>query len=189
MARLVALALLSFCLSSCIFGVFAAGAAAGGAVLYDKRTIPEQIHDKDLRQRIQVRITNDADLAQHSHISVAAFNRVVLLVGQAETEEYKNRAFQAAQAVAGSKRIYNEIVVTHSVSYVIRTDDDWITTKVRTTLLNTYNLRSSDIKVVTEDGIVYLMGTVTQRQAQMAADSARHVDGVRKVVTIFEYQP
>jgi osmotically-inducible protein OsmY len=92
-----------------------------------------------------------------------------------------------AHSVADVKRIYNEITIQGPTSSLTRTSDAWITTKIKSQMLATDDLQSGTIKVLTENGAVYLMGVVTHDQADMSVDIARQVSGVQKVVKIFQY--
>ena len=185
MLRALALLFLVFNLSGCVIGAFVVGAAAGGAIIYDKRSVKEQLSDRKISELSEQRIDKDKELAEKSHISIATFHRVVLMVGQVQTPELKDRAYEIVSGVPGVKRIFNELVISDKINYLLRTDDHWITTKAKTQMLATSGLHSSDIKVVTEDGVVYLMGHVTHRQGDLATQVAREVPGVVKVVRGF----
>lgn len=187
MKRMLAILVLMIPLAGCIPAAFVAGAAAGGAVIYDKRSMKTMLEDGKISNLAQSRINQDPQLKGRSHISVAAFDHIVLMVGQAQTPELKQRAYQIVASVPDIKRIYNEVQIEGSISYLQRSSDDWITTKVKSRMLATPGLNSTQIKVVTEAGVVYLMGEVSQSQGNLAADAARRVGGVVKVVKVFEY--
>lgn len=165
-----------------------AGATAGGAVIYDKRSFKTMSEDQNSRSYAQRWLDSDRTLKGHAHISVAVFNHVALLVGQAQTPEIRDRAYQIVSRVKNIKRIYNEVAIAGPTSTLQQTNDTWITTKVRTAMLAKSGLRSTNLKVITEDNMVYLMGMVTRKQAALATDAARRVSGVTKVVKVFEYE-
>jgi len=185
--KLLIVAALIIPLSGCIPAAFVVGAAAGGAIIYDKRPMKTMLHDRSIAQTAQNLIDKDKQLHDHSHISIAAFNGIVLMVGQAATPELRQHAEDLVKKVPDVKRIYNEITISGNTSLLTRSNDSWITTKVKSAMLAKHGLQSSQIKVVTEDGIVYLMGLVSRAQADLAVDAARKVSGVRKVVKVFQY--
>ncbi|MGB6977353.1 MAG: BON domain-containing protein [Gammaproteobacteria bacterium] len=175
-------------LSGCIPVVFVAGAAAGGAVIYDNRSAETILQDNSLAYKAQGQINSDPTLHQQTHIAVTAFNHIVLLVGQAPTADLRQQAYDLVTNLRNVKRIYNQITVETPTSISRRSEDTWITTKVKTKLLAEKGLHSSQIKVLTENGTVYLMGLVTRSQGSLAALVTSKVSGVQKVVTLFEYQ-
>lgn len=175
-------------LTGCVPAALVAGAAVGGVVVYDRRSLRESFVDREITRRSLYALRNTKALAGKSHLSVAADNRVVLLTGQAQTPELKALAKQVVSSVPNIKKIYNEIQVSGNNSFMDRTNDSWITTKVKTAMLREKGLKSSDIKVVTESGVVYLMGTVTRSQVDLATRVVRRVGGVKMVVKIFQYE-
>ena len=115
-------------------------------------------------------------------------NSVVLLVGQVESDALRTRATEiASQASVKIKRIHNELEVAGKTGLLTRSNDTWIATKVRTLMLTNKNVPSDQVKVVTENGAVYLMGMISQVDGDSAANLARNVSGVTKVVKVFEY--
>lgn len=167
--------------------VFIAGAAVGGVAVYEGRNATVKKRDFDLTSRISRRINQDAELREHSRIMVSAYDGVILLAGQTPTAALRAQAYELAKDTPGIRRLYNEITISGPISSLTQSSDTWITTKVKSVLLATKGLDSSQIKVVTENGIVYLLGKVTHHQAEIAADAARTVGGVQKVVTLFEF--
>lgn len=182
------LALLCISLSGCIPAAFVAGASATGAIVYDKRSLPTMVADRDMVNVTLKTISSNPELREQTHITVSAFNHVMLLAGQAPTEALRARAYQIASAAPNVKRIYNQITIEAPLSKTDQAKDAWITTKVKGAILGQKGLHSSQIKVVTENKVVYLMGILTPGQADLAANVASTVDGVDKVVKIFEYE-
>lgn len=178
---------MSLSLSSCIFVAGAAAGAAAIAIVYDHRTIENTLEDAKLTNKIVAKIRHKPALSQDSHIEVTVFNRVVLLTGETPNAEWRTQAEQIANSVPGITRVYNQITIEGPTSSLTRTSDAWITTKVKSEMLATQDLKSGSIKVVTENGTVFLMGIVSQEQANIAVDIARQVSGVQKVVKIFQY--
>ena len=173
-------------LPGCIPVAFVAGATAGGAIVYDKRNLKTMMHDREIANRAQAKINNSAAL-RNAHVSVASFNRIVLIIGQTPTPRQRALAYELVSSVPGIKRIYNRLTMAAPSSSLARANDAWITSKVKTMMLAKSGLHSTQIKVITENGVVYLMGVVGRKQAQLATNVARRVDGVQEVVKVFEY--
>jgi len=184
--------LLLFCLtpllSGCIAAAIVGGATAGGAIIYDKRSIKTMNQDQYATELGQALVNRSKILKGRSHISVATFDHVMLMVGQAQNQELKDYAYKLLKDnVKNVKRIYNEVTIAGGSTFLERTSDSWLTTKVKTAMLTAKHLRSSQIKVVTEASTVYLMGLVSHKQGELAGNVARRVGGVKKVVKVFEY--
>lgn len=186
MKRLLALICLSFSLQSC----FVAGAAAGAAAIamvYDHRSISNTLTDTKIANKIVARLKMDKSMWEESHIEVTTFNHVVLLTGQTPKPEWRQEAGDIAKSALDVDKVYNQLSIEGPTSSLTRTSDAWITTKIRTEMLANTDLKSSSIKVVTENGSVYLMGMLTQTQADIAVDIARKVSGVQRVIKVFIY--
>lgn len=171
------------------FVPFVAGAAIGGAIVYDRRDMNTMVADQEIYQQATNKINTDNELHNDAHILVSSFNRSVLIVGQAPTEALRAKAQQFVATIPGIKRIYNEVTISGPTSAAVRSSDAWITTKVKSQMLIEPKLRSGQIKVVTEDSVVYLIGIIHHEQADIAVDIARQVSGVQRVVKIFDYIP
>lgn len=123
-----------------------------------------------------------------SNFSVISHNGVVLIVGQVESEALKSKATNiASQASSKIKRIHNELEVAGKTSLISRSNDSWVATKVRTLMLTNKEVPSDQIRVIAENGAIYLMGIISQNEGDRAANLARNVSGVTKVVKVFEY--
>lgn len=179
---------LALSLQGCIFVAGAAAGAAAIAVVYDHRSIEKTLKDTDIANKISDRLRKVPALRDESHIEVTVFNRVVLLSGETPNPAWKQHAEDIAKSVPDVTRVYNQITIQGPTSSLTRTSDSWITTKIKGQMLATEDLKSSSIKVLTENGVVYLMGIVTREQADTAVDIARQVSGVQKVVKIFQYK-
>jgi len=174
-------------LSACVPAALVIGATAGGAVIYDKRSMHTIVQDKEATSIAAHKIDTDPTLKKGTHIVVAVFNHILLLVGQTKTQPQRDKAYALVQGTKNINRIYNEITIQKPSSIWQRSKDTWITTKAKTEMLARKGLHSTQIKVVTENGVVYLMGVVTHGQANLAADVARRINGVKKVVKVFQY--
>jgi osmotically-inducible protein OsmY len=186
MRNIFLLFLIVFCLEGCFFAAGAAAGAAGVAVVYDHRKLEKIIQDQQIASAVANKITANPDL-RASHIEVTCFNQIILLTGETTSEELRQQAGTLAQETPEVTRVYNQITVKGPTSSLTRASDSWITAKIKTQMLATEGLQSGTIKVVTENGTVYLMGIVTREQANIAVDIARQVSGVQRVVKIFQY--
>jgi osmotically-inducible protein OsmY len=188
MKRIISLIGLALTLQGCIFVVGAAAGAAAIAVVYDHRSIKYTLQDTSISNEIADKINAVPALRNDSHIEVTVFNQVVLLTGETPKPEWRQQAEEFAKSTPKVDRVYNQITIQGPTSSLTRTSDSWITTKIRSEMLAKKDLKSSSIKMVTENGVVFLMGIVTRQQADTAVDIARQVTGVQKVVKIFQYK-
>lgn len=153
----------------------------------DKRSFKTMYADKKITCQALAQLNSDRKLRACAHLSVATFNRVVLLVGEAQTPELRRRAFDLIKDIPEIRRITNEVTIEDPLLIEERSNDTWVTTKVKTALLAERDLHSTQIKVITENSTVFLMGLVSHEQASIAVAVTRQVKGVYKVVTLFEY--
>ena len=152
------------------------------------RTIGKKIDDQFIPGRIEANMAEaHQDLVHSSHIVVTSYNGVVLLAGQTPRAELKEMAERAARSVQGVRKVHNELQVIQPSSALARSNDTLLTTKIKTQMLADSNIASSRIKVVTENGIVYLLGLVTRPEAARATTLVQGVSGVQKIVKLFEY--
>lgn len=179
MVFIVVAALLTGCVAAVV-----TGAAVG--MVYDKRSMMTMEADARLFHLIHKGIVTNRQF-RDSRILVTSFNRVVLLVGQTPTASLRVLAEKIAQSTPGVQRVYDEVTVAYPIPLTQRTKDSWITSQVRSSMLTKKGLESGSIRVVTENGAVYLMGIATDQQAALAVDVARRINGVNKVVKIFQY--
>jgi osmotically-inducible protein OsmY len=152
------------------------------------RTIGSRIDDSLIETKAAVNIAKaHPDLDQASHIVVASYNGVVLLAGQTPRSELKETAEQAASSVQRVKRVHNELQVLQPSSALARSNDSWLTTKIKAQMLTDESVPGSRIKVITENGIVYLLGLVTRQEGNRATSVVQGVSGVQRIVKLFEY--
>jgi len=153
-----------------------------------ERTAGAVIEDQVIETKIIVNMKSQNAAFKQAHFDVISHNGVVLLIGQVESEQLKMLATEiASQASIKIKRIHNELEVTEKSSFMERSSDVWIATKVRTLMLTNNQVPSSQVRVIAENGAIYLMGLISQRDGDNAANVARNVSGVTKVVKVFEY--
>ncbi len=152
------------------------------------RTIGSKIDDSLIETKASVNIAKaHPDLDKASHIVVASYNGVVLLAGQTPRAELKELAERAAGSVQRVKRVHNELQILQPSSALARSNDSWLTTKIKTQMLADANVPGSRIKVITENGIVYLLGLVTRAEGNRATSLVQGVSGVQRIVKLFEY--
>jgi osmotically-inducible protein OsmY len=152
------------------------------------RSFGNKVDDQFIPSRVSDNINKaNPELAQGSHIVVTSYNGVVLLAGQTPKAELKKIAEQAARATSGVRIVHNELQVTQPSSALARSNDTLLTAKIKTQILADNTISGSDIKVVTENGIVYMLGLVTRQQANLSVNLIQGVDGVQKIVKLFEY--
>jgi osmotically-inducible protein OsmY len=163
-----------------------AGAAAGGImVASDRRTIGTMTEDEGIELRTAGRVGER--FKDGVHVNVTSFNRVSLLTGEVPTAEARAEVERIARAVENVRGVHNETIVAGVSSWTVRNNDAIITTKVKTRFLDSQKFNPLDVKVVTENSVVYLMGLVKKSEANDAAEIARTTSGVQKVVRVFEY--
>jgi osmotically-inducible protein OsmY len=152
------------------------------------RTFGSKIDDSLIETKAAVNIAKASpDLDDNSHIVVTSYNGIVLLAGQTPRADLKALAEKEASAVQRVKKVNNELQVIAPSSLLARNNDAWLTTKIKSQMLTDSAIPGSRIKVVTENGIVYLLGLVTQQEATRATNLVQGVSGVQKIVKLFEY--
>lgn len=179
-ACLLALATLAGCVAPIVLG----GAAIGGMMAVDRRTTGTQLEDAGIEQRATNRIFADYD--DKVHVNTTSFNRQVLLTGEVPTADAREAIAKAVSSVGNVRSLVNELAVMPNTPITQRSNDTFLTGKMRASLVDAKDLTGSAFKVVTERGVMYLMGIVTQREADRATAIARGISGVRKVVRVFE---
>lgn len=166
--------------------VAAGGAATGAAVMIDRRTTATMLEDQAIELKAARELNADEELNEKAHINVTSYNTVALLTGEAPTEELRSRAVEIVRNVPKVSKVYNEIAIAAPSSLMSRSSDSVITTKVKTALFAQDGIDATQIKVVTERGIVYLIGLASEEEQRIATEAARRVGGVQKVVKLFQ---
>lgn len=165
--------------------VIGGAAATGVMVAEDRRTVGIMTEDQTIESRVSNRIGEN--LKGNIHVNVTSFNRMVLLTGEVPDAASKERAAQVARAVENVRSVYNELFVMPVTPMSSRTNDTIITSKVKGRFVDASKFSPVHVKVVTENGVVYLMGLVKKQEAADATDVTRTTSGVLKVVRLFEY--
>lgn len=182
----ISLLLAAFILHGCAAAVVAGG-ATGVAVAHDRRTAGTVIEDQSIELKAGQGFRDDAEINENAHINVTSYNNVVLVTGETPTEEMKKRAIDIVTNVPKVSHVYDELTIAAPSSLVSRSSDSLITSKVKTRLLTLDNFDGTRVKVVTEKGVVYLMGLLRRDESDRATEAARQVGGVQKVVKLFQY--
>jgi osmotically-inducible protein OsmY len=160
------------------------GAVMTGVVATDRRTTGAQVEDEGIELKVASAVRQD--LGDRVHLNVTSFNRKVLLSGEARTQADKDRAEKLAQSQENVQSVVNDLAVAMPSSLTQRSKDVVITSQIKAAFVDAKDLQVNSIKVVTERGIVYLMGRVTAREAKRASDIVRGIGGVVKVVRVFD---
>ncbi|WP_298634807.1 BON domain-containing protein [uncultured Umboniibacter sp.] len=152
------------------------------------RSFGRFIDDEQIETVVAVNIRHSSETLAEANISVVSYNGVVLLVGQLSTEEERERVTQIAREVKGVRQVHNQISISGAISTLVGANDTYLSAKVRSRFaISDSDYDFSNIKVVTENSVVYLMGIVTRTQADVAVDIARQTGGVQRIVKVFEY--
>ena len=160
------------------------GAAMGALVATDRRTSGAQLEDEGIELRAASRLRES--LGERAHVNIASYNRQVLLTGEVPTAQDKQVVEQVVSRVENVRAIVNELGVMGSTTLTQRSSDALVTGKVKAGMVDAKDVFANAFKVVTERGTTFLMGRVSQREADRATEIARGTSGVQKVVRIFE---
>src|SRR3954467_12020680 len=172
-------------MQGCVPIVLGAGGAAAYSSLEDRRSTGTQIDDESIEVRASNRISDR--FGSNAHVNVTSYNRIALLTGEVPDERSREEAEKIVRAVPQVRDVTNDLQIAGISSYVARTNDSYLTSKVRGRLLDTKRVSPAHVKVVSEAGVVYLMGVVSEPEADEVVEIARNTGGVRKVVKAFEY--
>jgi osmotically-inducible protein OsmY len=152
------------------------------------RSMGAVVDDNSIKTVIKVNLNAADEQLKKAHINVVSFNGTVLLVGQVPSQDIKNLATRVARTSSSRvKEVYNELEVAGATTFLSRSNDAWLTAKIKTLMLADAEVSGMRTKVVTENGVVYLMGLLTQEEANTAVNLVSNTKGVTKVVRAFEY--
>jgi osmotically-inducible protein OsmY len=181
--RLAALALAIPLLQGC-FPLAVTGMGAAALMATDRRTTGIYVEDENIEWKVVGRVKDDFPGA---HINATSFNRRVLLTGEAPTEAMRTQIGEAVRAIPSVREVVNEMQVAGASSIASRGNDSLITSNVKARMVNHPRFAPTHVKVVTEAGVVYLLGLVTHEEGDAAVEVARTTSGVNRVVKVFEY--
>jgi len=184
--KLIFISLIPLLLSGCAVAVVAA-AGATVAVVNDRRTPDVLLKDETIERKAVNRFYSDKEIKDSSHINVTSYNTFVLITGEAPSEDIRNRIVNITREIPEVTHVYNEVTIAAPSSWTSRSNDSLITSKVKTNLLTLKDFDGSRVKVVTDKGVVYLMGIVTKIEADTATGKTQRTSGVQKVVILFQY--
>lgn len=153
---------------------------------YSKRTLGTVVEDNTIKAKLKSKIKEDKTLAD-ANVNIKSFNKVILITGQVPDDASKQKISDFAQAIRHVKRIHNELEIGPNSSFGSRTNDSFLASKVSSRLLLTEGLKSSRIETVVENNKVYLMGLVSQEQADKAVNALQKVSGLAGIIKVFEY--
>ena len=168
-------------------GVVATGTAAGAVTTQERRSPGTLIDDELIELKVRAAILQDEDLSSRTHVNTTSFNGLVLLTGEAPGEALRKRITEIARGIPSVRGVHNEIAVEAPSTLMTRMSDTVVTGKVKAALLRNKGITATRVKVITERGIVYLMGLLRQDEADRAAEITRRVAGVQRVVKVMEY--
>ena len=177
----------SMLVSGCAPVVVGAAAVGGATVAVDRRTADTQLAD----ERIEFTASKwiGEKILEQGHVNIVSYNKMVLLTGETTTEALKREVGKLAAGADGVRDVVNDITIGPLAPLSSRSNDAYLTSVVKTRFVGEQKFNPLHVKVVTENGVVYLLGLVTRKEADDATNIARHVAGVKRVVRVFEYIP
>ena len=151
------------------------------------RTVGAYIEDEVIENKTLININKGSEAVKNSHISVTSYNGILLLTGQVPDENSKSEAEQIAKQTRKVRKIHNELEISGPTSNIVRANDTYLTSRIKLQLLTDEAAEGTRIKVVTENSSVYLMGLVTEQEADTAVNIVRVIPGVQKIIKVYEY--
>lgn len=179
--------LLALLLSACEILVVSA-IVSSIDIAHDRRSIGEYIDDSSIELNINNKVIHTKENRQSYRVDATSWNGIVLLTGEVDTEQNKLNLIEHARNVQGVRQVVDETSIMDKASLGTRSNDTWLTTKTKSKLIRTMGTDANRIKVKTVRSTIYLMGIVTQEEAENATETARSIKGVERVVKVFEYQ-
>jgi len=177
-----------FFLNSCATVISATTGDEGIQEDRRRRSMGAVVDDNSIETTIKVNLNAADEQLKKAHINVVSFNGTVLMVGQVPSQEMKNLATRVARTSSSRvKEVYNELEVAGTTTFLSRSNDAWLTAKIKTLMLADSEVSGLRTKVISENGVVYLMGLVSQEDANKTVNLVSNTKGVTKVVRAFEY--
>jgi len=187
MLRLTLLLVSALALNGCASVISATTGSEGVQENRGRRSIGAVFDDSSIETGIKVNLDAADEGLKNAHINVVSYNGVVLLVGQVASQDLKNLATRVANSPSRVKVVHNELEIAGATTFLARSNDALLTSKLKTLMLADPTVNAMRTKVVTENGVVYLMGLVTQQEADLTVNLVSGASGVTKVVRAFEY--
>ncbi len=163
------------------------GAATGASIIHDRRSAGAVLDDQGIEFKSSYALFSNKDIYNQSHINVTSYNGIVLVTGETPTEALKQQVSAEIKAIPKVRRIHNELMIAAPSALPSRSSDAWITSKIKAKMTTDKRIDPFYVKVVTEHGIVYLMGVLSHSEADVATEIVTQSAGVQRVVKIFEY--
>jgi osmotically-inducible protein OsmY len=175
-------------LSGCVTALVAGAAIATVDIIHDRRTVGEYIDDNAIELSARNLLTATEEYRKAAHVKPQSWNGIVLLTGEIDSETLKPELIALVSSIQGVRQVVDETTITGKAKLWSRTNDSWISGKVKSHLVLKTGLKANRVKVITTRGSVYLMGIVTSAEADRATELTKTVRGVKRVVKVFEYQ-
>lgn len=179
---LLCVSILQGCAAAAVVAV-----VGGASVATDNRTLGKQIDDQRIELVAHNQLAKMPEVHEHTNIQVISVNGSVLAVGQSPNTQLRDLAIKTLSNINGVTTVHNQIRIGNTISTTTKSNDLWLTSKVKTALVTNKKVSAADVKVVTENGEVFLMGLLVEEQANIAANVARNISGVSRVYKMFEY--
>lgn len=176
--------IINIALSSCMLG---SAAVTGAQAVYNRHNIEKKLDDNYTTMQAYRAIYLDTHMYKNTNISIATFNDSILITGQVPNPKHKKEIKALVKNISGKRTVYDFTETVNPSSTLTRASDSWITSKIKAQLIALNEVDPSQIKVVTENGTVFLMGIISHEQAEIAVDIAKDTSGVQNVVKIFSY--
>lgn len=179
---LLCVSILQGCAAAAVVAV-----VGGASVASDNRTLGKQIDDQRIELVAHNQLAKMPEVSEHTNIQVISVNGSVLAVGQSPSTQLRDVVMKTLSNINGVVTVHNQIRIGNTISATTKSNDLWLTSKVKTALVANKQVSATDVKVVTENGEVFLMGLLNKNQADTAVNVARNISGVSRVYKMFEY--
>jgi osmotically-inducible protein OsmY len=183
---LVLILIMASAIQGCAVATIAA-VTAGATVISDRRTFSKQIDDHSIEFIAHNELLKNKALAKNTNINIVSVNGVVLVVGQAPNSYLRDLVIKTIKTTPDIVSIHNQIRIRPTTSITTQSNDVWLTSKVKSTLLASGEVNGKDVKVVTENAEVFLLGLVSVKEADLVVEIVRNISGVDRVIKAFEY--
>lgn len=185
--RLIFACLCISSLSSCVTALVAGAVIASVDIIYDRRTAGGYIDDAGIELQAQNYLLSSRQLRTSARVKAQSWNGILLITGEIDSEQLKQQIVGKLGSFQGVRQVVDESTISGKAKLRTRANDSWITSKVKSRLVLKTGIDANRVKVVVTRGSVYLMGIVTQEEADRATHLARNIKGVNRVVKVFEY--
>lgn len=185
-AQIAGLLMLASALQGCAVATVVA-VTAGATMVADRRSFSKQIDDQTIEFVAHNELNKQKALSQNTNLHIVSMNGIVLVVGQAPNSYLRDLAIKTIQDVPDIVTIHNQVRISSTTAITTQSNDIWLTSKVKSALLANGDVNAKDIKVVTENSEVFLLGLVTPKEASIVVEIVRNINGVSRVIKVFEY--